>query len=199
MRISNKLSRAGARGWCTPGLIALGAALTAAALTGPVMAAPSAPRPAPRPVLAAPATPAKMTSAEGAAYLLALQSAGAATFEEAKALLQQALALVPQPGLMRGRLACTLAARTYSQSVDDAAYTQEAASTASECYRLRPDDAQAQMLDGVARRLPGWTLMPSWAPRLKSRRCAMCWTGAIPPRWTMNAAGCLMRRAVSTR
>ncbi|OYW47723.1 MAG: hypothetical protein B7Z36_02180 [Novosphingobium sp. 12-63-9] len=91
------------------------------------------------------------SNGDAAAYDLLAQAMRAKTYVEVKSLLERALALVPQPGPLRGKVACTLASRIYEESTDVASLEQEAANAADQCYRLMPDDADAQFLAGVAK------------------------------------------------
>lgn len=75
---------------------------------------------------------------------------------ESVALLQRGLALVPEPGVARGRLSCALAGVQYDQAVVVNQFNRRDMMAAmDECNRLLPGDAMAQLMGGIANVMTG--------------------------------------------
>ena len=134
---------------CT--MLALGAALALSAQG--LAAAPLAERPAPRPAASnaseshAPDDFSDLKDNQREAIRLVALSR-AAPGAEAEALLQRALALVPEPGQVRSGILCTVAADLYNSWADNAAELPKAAAAVDECNRVSPGKPALQMMAG---------------------------------------------------
>ncbi len=132
-------------------LVAIFGTLAGGAAYARPMVKPGPPPAPPPPVVIVPPPPPQLEHNEVAAFALVDQSRRAPTNQEAIALLKRAVAMVPEPGTVRGDLVCTMAARMMAVWSENKGQflPPETLAAGDECYRLLPDVPMAQMLSGA--------------------------------------------------